>query len=267
MTRRQWLVSAFLVWHLAAVLSAVVPSPSVVGSPPRDVSPATDNWLVARTASSLDVGARVMHGVMAGAWRVVAPVRTLTSGYLNVLGFDEYWTMFASPVKGDQYLRVRYFVAASAAEGSRTATELVFPAWPEYEVRTVGAFRGSYQDRAMNTMLEHFHEARAQQSQRSRPASPPAASAYIPLATYFSHRYQRDRMSRDQHLVRVEIWHGVAPNPLPGSLSVPSPERMNLLRDYHSGLIDALGSASPAAPGATEREADIVWTLEFTEAR
>jgi hypothetical protein len=172
--------------------------------------------------------------------------------------------MFSNPLKIDQYVRVRYFVASARGDVVRTATELVFPAAPEYSVRVFEGFRGSYQDRALNTMLERFHTDELNRPSRVS-SSPSRESPYLPLANYFAKRYALLHLADDERIRRVEIWHGVAPNPMPtGERGTPA-QRLDLLRDYHSGLIDAIGTAAPALLSATEREVDIGWTLELVQ--
>jgi hypothetical protein len=165
----------------------------------------------------------------------------------------------------DQYLRIRYFIATTGGV-NRTATELVFPTWPEYRVKAFGAFRASYQDRAMNTMLERFHEARGNRPSSSLTMTS-AENPYLPLARFFSGRYEREKLSGDERVERIEIWHGFAPNPPPGAASSTPLQRLNLLSDYYTGLVDAPGPSAPAGLNATEREGDIVWTIEFIETK
>jgi hypothetical protein len=264
MTRRQWVVSAFIVWHLGAVIAAVIPTTGQI-QPPRAVALERSNWVESRVAPSFDAIARSTYTLIAVARSAVWPLRRVTTPYLNGLGFDEHWPMFSTPPKTDQYVRIRYFIRRPDGT-NRTATELVFPASPEDSVRAFESFRGSYQDRAVNTMLEQFHA-----DERNRPSSAGLAvvseSPYLPLANYFSSRYARAHLSKVERIPRVEVWHGLAPNSPPGTAQITPQARLNLLQDYHTGLIDSLGAADPAALSGTEREADIAWTMEFVQTR
>jgi hypothetical protein len=260
LSRRQWIVSLFLTWHVTAVVAAVIPAAGSV-QPPKAVQPEPADWIEAHFAPALDVLAGHAYSMLNVLRRAASPARSLTAPYMNVLGFDEHWVMFSEPIKFDQYVRVRYFVRTPSGS-SRTATELVSPASPEYSVRTFQSFRGSYQDRAINTMLEQFHRS---DPPRPRETNTPSTvdRPYLPLATYLSRKYA-SHLAPDERLERLEIWHGAAPNPPPRGQQTPS-HREDLLRDYYSGLVDSIGPAVPAPLSATEREEDIGWTLEFVQ--
>jgi hypothetical protein len=265
MSRRQFLISILLVWHLVAVTAAVIPASGKVQAP-TPVEPDPNNRLAIRLAPLLDAAARGSFASLETLRRVVSPARAITTPYLNVLGFDEYWTMFSNPPKIDQYVRVRYFIRGSGTRRLRTVTELLFPASPEYDVRTLQSFRGSYQDRVVNTMLERYH-AEEQNRPSATQESPGGESPYLPLANYFADRFARSRISPGEVIERVEVWHGVAPATPPGAIAQTPPPRLDLLRDYHAGLVDSLGPADPVPLSATEREADIAWTAEFIQVR
>lgn len=260
---RRTLVSLFIAWHMTAVFVAVIPSANAI-APPYSVQPSGGSRLPAWVAPRLDALARNVDWMLPHIRAVTAPIRLLTTPYLNTLGFDEQWVMFANPNRTDQYVRVRYFVHASNTGVSRTVTELVYPAWPEYEPRGFASFRGSYQDRATNTMLERFHSDEHQPvvdaTNRAR------ESPYLPLARYFGSRFARTGLRSSEAVQRVEVWHGVAPNQPPGRDASTPAARLNLLRDYYAGLSDLLGPATASPMAAVEREIDIVWTLEYAGA-
>jgi hypothetical protein len=164
---------------------------------------------------------------------------------------------------------VRYHVAPG-----RVATELILPAHREDRVRLVKGVADSFRDKAVSTALDRFtsHSTRImQEAQRDDDLDPSRALArlarnpppdLVPVVRFFGDRFAGTQLGPGERIVRQEVWYGLAPLPADAD---PGSERLEALRRYYAGPSLATAAPYPAAAryGATEREADIVWTLIY----
>ena len=160
MSTARWAISILLVCHVGAMVLASVPSPERVSpiGPPRH--PAGDR-ITAQLTPLFDTAAAMLTQVSGLIWKTTRPVHRAATSYVSAIGLEERWNMFVNPSQSDQYLRVRYYVAKEApASRARapiwTATELVFPAYPEDQVRLVRSYWVKSRDKAIAVALNGF---------------------------------------------------------------------------------------------------------------
>jgi hypothetical protein len=283
MTTARWAISLLLVVHLTALGLGALPSPDRLAEVEEDRSP-VDNPLAARVAPVLDRVASVVAPVPAALWNASEAVRPFAALYVNMTGLAQRWAMFSNPPTADQYLRVRYYVGSTnvGAWPSWTATELVFPARNEARIRVLQAYRDSYRDKAMAIALQRFHDhvaarpqlAELESNERSDQISARSAvrsgelpDDLAPIARYFGRQFAHVRLGAQEHILRTDVWWGVAPNQPPGASRRTDPgERQVVLQDYYEGAIERLGRiAAYPSYHTLERESDIVWRLEYFE--
>jgi len=274
MPRRRLAVSLLIAWHLTALVVGSIPAPGQLTDPAkpeaRGVEPLSA-WLTPR----LDAVAAAAAGVHRLLWTIARPLRPLVSRYLSATGLEQQWAMFWNPSLTDQYVRVRYYVAAKTptvnhAPAKWLATELVSPAHREDRVRLLQSFHDSYSDKAMELAMASFRRKRANTLVAPDTKSEQLPDSLAPVARYFARRFARTHLATSERLVRVEVWSGSAPNPPFGSAATSTEiaERRARLGGYYEGpVVRRLGSMSYPPYHAEEDEADIEWVLEYFEER
>jgi hypothetical protein len=181
--------------------------------------------------------------------------------------------MFSNPPTVDQYLRIRYYVGTDAPGASRpgaswAATELVLPAHREDRIRRIQSYRDSYRDKALAIALDEFFGRRDPHliQRETRPSQLPDSLA--PVGRFFARQFQRQHLQSNERILRTEVWSGTSPNPRRGA-PADSPEhaaRVAALRGYYEGPVEHRLRVPPYPPyHGTEKEADIVWVLEYFE--
>jgi hypothetical protein len=258
---RRRLVSAFIVWHLTAIILVALPAP-------ESRSERFDAWTGYReaVARSLDVASVGIAKVVDVARAAGGLVRPPVDFYIGTLSLAQQWAMFSNPPRYDEYVRVRLYVQPAAGR-VWTATELVMPAGPEDRVRILQAYRDSYSDKAFAIALDGFYRSRKPAKVRpdTRPEELPSDLA--PVLRYFTRRLTR-RLPSDSRVVRTELWVGRAAAVRPGvapDIDVLS-ERRAVLAEYYDGPIEERISVRPYPPyHGVEEEADIDWVLEYFE--
>ena len=73
---------------------------------------------------------------------------------------------------------------------------------------------------------------------------------------------------RDERVARVELWYGAAPTPPRGQVTAADvvEARLKAIEPFHDGPALVASSAPAIRPrGATEQEADLVWTLLYVD--
>jgi hypothetical protein len=274
MSTTRWVISAFLVWHLAALGLAAVPSPDRLPS----VGPArhpTDDVVAAQLTPFFDSAAGTVAYLCQAAWKVIGRVRRPAAIYVDAIGLEERWNMFANPPRIDQYLRVRYYVATKTVARqpvpSWVATELVFPTHREDHIRIVRSYWDKHKDKAMSVALDGFYRRR--NPQLIRPGTHPddLPDDVAPIGRYFARRFERDHLIDDERILRTEVWRGRAENPSRGAVADARVQerRLATLRRYYDGPIEQTLPSFVSYPPyhAGEREADIEWVLEYFEER
>jgi hypothetical protein len=264
---RRHLVTAFVVWHLCAIVIGAVPPPNQLSHfPPRD-QPHTLGPLFDRATAGFDLLARALMVVPRAIGWAAQPIRPAVSWYLSLSGVGQSWAMFSNPPTYDQYVRTRYYV--QPPEGRQwMATELVMPANREDRVRLLQSYRDSYRDKAFALALDAFFR-------RRKPAlvAPGTTSAQLPddlapIARFFARRFERRLEGSGERIVRIEVWVGNVATP---GLGLPADraalvERSAALQAYYDGPIEQRINVPPYPPyHGGEREADIGWVLEYYE--
>jgi hypothetical protein len=245
----RWFLSFLIVVHLVAISASAIPDPLLVEAIKSEepVSGANE-----RLTPVLDRFAATLTSVEADVFRFTTPLRALTRTYIQA-GLRQKWDMFANPVRVDLYVRVAQSVASSQQPGRvRVFQELALPAQHEDEVRLTHKFR----DKAVLNAFEALSANRRDQVE----ADPDAALK--PIARYFRNRFRASYLTPDEMVVRTEVWLGTAPIPPKGERLSDSQmeERWRVLQRYWNGPVEEQFSSTTA-----QREADIVWTLEYAE--
>jgi len=260
-TFQRKLVSAFIVWHLIATVTAAMPSGTWVGR----ASGATPNAIT----RFLDRSAAAIIGAIADGRatsnRVIGkPVEM----YVSLTGLGQRWGMFSTPWEFDRYWRIRYYVRTSGG-GIWSSTEVLAPAQFNGGIRLVQSFRDSFRDKAIELATQDFGRRRRADAIRpdARPQDLPDDLA--PIARYFARRFVAERLDpRRDRLVRTEIWVGSVDNAPPGRAPDDASRsvRAALLQTYASGPVDNRLPPLRYAPyQGVENEADIRWLLEYFE--
>src|SRR5688572_273356 len=262
---RHYVIPAFVVWHLLAIIEGAIPSPTQLVFPPRS-TPSPEGVLVDSVTPLLDRLAAGVVPVVRVVKRSTAPIRPIARRYRALGGLGQTWNMFANPTRVDRYVRTRYYIQSPQGR-SWTATELISPAHREDKVRLFQSFRDSYRDKDLNNAFRNFYNHRKTDAVRpdTRPNELPDDLA--PIGRYFARRFSRS-LSGGDRIVRVEIWYGTASTPAPG---LPIDEdglaqRLALLQDYYEGPVEQRVRVPPIPPyHGGETEADISWVLEYYE--
>lgn len=262
---RRYLVPAFVVWHLLAIVEGAIPSPSEFKFPERQF-PSSAGAFVDRTTVTLDRAARVLPRLMSAFKWVTKPIHGAAGRYRVLTGMGQNWNMFSNPARWDRYVRVRYYIQPASGP-VWVATELVGPAHREDRVRGLQSFRDSYRDKDLVISLSNFYNRRKREAIRpdTRPEELPDDLA--PIGRYFAHRFART-LAPGEHIVRTEVWYGTAATPSPGQVidRVMLAERIAALQDYYEGPVEQHVNVPPVPSyHAGEREADIQWVLEYYE--
>jgi hypothetical protein len=272
MSRARWVLSLLLVCHVGAMVLASVPSPERITpiGPPR--YPAGDP-ITSRLTPLFDTAAATVARISGAIWATTRPLHRASTLYVSAIGLEERWNMFVNPDRTDRYVRVRYYVrqgaATSRARGPiRTATELVFPGYPEDRVRLVRSYWIKYRDKAISIALDSFIRRRDVSliHPGTRPGDLPDDLA--PVARFFAKQYANNHLREGERIVRTEVWAGTASNPPRGEAQDADARDAHLavLHHYYGGPVEERPRLTPYPPYyATEREGDIEWVLEYFE--
>ena len=267
----RWAVSVFLLWHVTATALGSIPSSErleerkVVGP----VRHPTDDPIAAVVTPRLDAFA-------IDFWQLADRVSTAAGSlpgyarmYLRSVGLGQQWVMFGSPPTLDEYMRLRYFVGSKADDKpSWSATELIFPASREDQVRLAQAYWDKHRDKAIynaNTVFRRRLQTRAESESEQESDIP---NDLAPIVRYFSRQFQRDHLEGGERILRTEFWYGSVPNPPRGTaVNVGVRDaRFATLQEYYEGPVENRLRLPPYGPiHAFERQADITWSLQYFE--
>jgi hypothetical protein len=142
----------------------------------------------------------------------------------------------------------------------------VLPAQADGRMR----LRHDFRDKAIINALDAFL-ARTAGPERRSPAERDAASNDLgPVVHYFRNQLRDRSLGGERTIVRTELWYGRALIPPPGQS--PSDEtrsaREQALTAHAARSVVADGAQfDQHALGSEQREADILWTLEYIEWR
>ena len=262
---RRYVIPAFVVWHLVAILEGAIPPASQFVFPERKL-PSSSGPLVDAVTPVLDrVSAAMVPVVRFLKWST-APIRPVARRYRALAGLGQTWNMFSNPTRVDRYIRVRYYI--QPAQGRTwTATELISPAHREDRVRLFQSFRDSYRDKDLNIAFNNFYNHRTEDKVRPDTRSDELPNDLAPMARYFARRFSRG-LAKGERIVRTEVWYGTAPTTAPGLTTDGErlAQRLALLQEYYEGAVEQRVRVPPIPPyHAGETEADIRWILEYYE--
>jgi hypothetical protein len=266
MTRAQRFVSAFIVFHLAAITIGAIPRPELIEPTiPPDRSSLT---ALGRTlAPVLDALVPVLRRTHAVLWRATEPVRRPVTLYLGATKQYEIWHMFSRPARDHEYVHIRFYVATPGSNLLRVHRELVYPAHPEGQLRLIRAYADSFRDKAIALSLQRYGDIVAHELKHTHDANEAtrrAHDAVVPVITAFARQYAVRNLLPGERLVRGDFWRGQAPTAPPGFATPPDvvAARREVLESYDAETDLGFTNRSQLPPvGATSRDADIVWTL------
>jgi len=277
MSRYRAIVSIFLICHLAALAVATVPSPKELRAS-AGVRESTDDAVSSRVRPVLDWVAGVLEQLANQAWQLTAFARPLASRYVERLGLVQGWKMFASPPRGGEYLRFRYYSAHDhAGEGGQLtrATELVFPVAPDTENHVLRAYWQAHQDKAVSNALGAYFDERLRRmdaglpvpSTHDRAFDGALARSFLPVVHFFSTRYTRTHLAAGDRLLWTEAWYGWASSrPRGDVLLSPQLRAQAIARYYYRGPAEEVVSQPVFQPiDSVEWEADVQWQLLYIQ--
>jgi hypothetical protein len=257
MSARRRLLSALLLYHVIAISVDAVPDPARM-KPVASAAPVASD-AVSRALTPVFNGlAAVVAALEPGLYRVTGPLRLLTRPYINA-GLRQRWNMFTEPVVYDHYLRVDYYLAPTGTSTASRFQELVLPVGREDRVRLLHDFR----DKDLINLLIAVY------TPPIGPIDPALPQDDLGMVAHYFRRRFESGSDPPVRVVRTEIWYGSAPIPPPGESVAPAvlASRLDALLNYYDGPAPAVPVAAGARPGvtATERQADIVWTLAYVD--
>ena len=269
MSRRQWLASVLIAYHLTALAVAAVPGSRNV--PVLETVEPPEDALAGLAKPAFDQLARTLAAVQPVLYKALSPLRLLTRPYIATGVGDQSWNMFSSPFTDDQYIRLDFVVSASPRGESRLLRQLVLPEDDESHVRTTYRLR----DKVLRNTLLRFKRglgALERETDYTRAERVVEQEQLVRLFQPIA-RYVRTQLGPSllvgERVSWTEVWYGVAPIP-PRGQSLPEPllaSRLVTLSRYRDGpaLVPTSSErdslSRPRAIGATTREADILWTL------
>lgn len=264
MSRSQWMVSLFLVWHLGSlgVSSFAPPEDVLVTSTGRRVA---HDWLSRVVTPLADAAAASVEPLNLFLWRATMPLRAVASPYIHGAGLHQRWQMFVAPARELIYLRARYYWQPASEPASSgevlTTTRIVFPVDREDEPKLLASFRNRYRNKATTNIMEDFYDVQWKGLEDdSRPLEP--------VLAFHTRRFQSEDVSAERRVLRAELWYGAAPIAEPGQRVAEdqSTAHLGALRRYYADPRPevVLRRAYPRR-WVVEREADIVWTLVHIE--
>jgi len=269
MSLSRWALSAFIVWYLVSLVVAAVPGAATLEAV-RPVRHAPYDRVSGYLAPWFDSAAGVVAHMARRISASVDVVRPATGEVLTQAGMAQRWDMFANPLRTAQYLRVKWYVAATSGGSTRprwSGTKLVLPTSREDRVRGVTSFRDFSLDRPLAGAIDRDHPSGAADPESLRKFE----RALRPAIHYFTRQFEETRLGPDEHVVRVEAWHGTAAIPPPYASTedhgtgVP---RLQALRNYYDGVLEEPVIDTTYPPYfAVQNESDIRWTLEYIESR
>jgi len=254
MSNIRWVISALLLYHFTALISHALPPPDTLPTP-ATIRPGRpqDPFLVRTLTPLLDRAALTVAQAEPGLFAATAPLRAVTQPYISA-GLRQYWAMFASPEHRAQYIRLDYYVAGGAGAPVSVMRELVYPTGRGDRVR-IGT---EFLDKASQGAFVSFRAMQAAGARRRAPTD------LVPMVRYFRSRFEERALSPEESVARVALWYGAAPLPPPGE-SLDTLPRETVLERYYGGPFGVPSAQAPPREGSEEREADILWTLEFID--
>lgn len=265
MTSAQRLVSAFIVFHLAAITIGAIPSPDALPDDVLEPRSKEFDGLHGVVTRSLDALVAPLVRVHAAIWTTIRPLRPPFWYYLRATRQYEKWNMFYRPPREDEYMHMRYYVRPAGSRLLRVHRELVYPAHEEGTIRLFGAFSDSFRDKALSLGFDGYLERLEALRDRGGAAEPEAAASreLFPILDFFTRRFESRALVPGERIEKTELWWGLAPTPAPGEPvdRAGLAERHRVLQGYDAFGSTLLSADEQVPVGASMREADIVWRL------
>ncbi len=265
MTPSHSLISAFIVFHLLAIVVGSTPNPA---SLPKAVPPdrAALTSLGGTLAPILDAAVAPLQTLNTGIWQFTGWCRRPVRIYLGGTKQYQRWNMFSRPLRRHQYIHLRYYVASEGSRLLRVHRELIYPSHAGGHIRLFKSYADSFRDKAITLALEdHAGKLKRERTRHAlEPAFERAQVELFPVVRAFALRQVGLTLAPGERLVRAELWSGVAPMPRPGEL-LPHEvleTRQETLEGYDAVTDLGLIPDTVFPPlGAVTHDADIDWRL------
>lgn len=275
-------ISAFLVFHLIAIVTAAVARPPEERI--RSDAAAVSHGALSRAVTpTLNAVAAWERRAADWLWQTSGPLRAVTTTYTHTFGLGQKWGMFSNVPPYAEYLRLTFVIERAREDGAartRIVHQLIYPAWRLDQFRGVEGFRASYRNKAIEQVFLTFVRSTRDEwpgprgSQRFvRSELAPAGSDGLPLSfaaltREYRNQYREGYLKAGEKIVRTEVWRGEAPNRPAGE---PGDERTLQSREatldqFLEGPVTCLLCvADRPDPGARDKEVDILWVLYYVE--
>lgn len=253
----RWMLSALIVFHITAVLMGLLPQPSELKAVTEVRHPVETDRVALVLTPIFDRLALFVERSERILYDATRSIRMATRFYART-GLKQRWQMFANPSTDDRYIRLRYYVD-SGEIFLNVSTELVLPVADTESRRYV---RGKAIRNALNSYQDKDYRTPSLDSPESI-----VFPDLVPVTRYYRDRFVRARLKNPQRVVRTEFWLGRAPIPPPGyQLDANTISKRERMLDAYKSLPQTTASRyTLPARGASEREADIVWNLQFVD--
>jgi hypothetical protein len=275
-------VSAFLIFHLIAIVTTAVARPPEERV--RSDAPTVSHGALSRAVTPiLNAVAAQERRAADWLWQTSGPLRVVTTTYTQAFGLGQKWSMFSNVPPYGEYLRLTFVIERAREDGAprtRVVHQLVYPAWRLDQFRGVEGFRASYRNKTIEQVLLTFVRSTRDEwpgprgSQRFiRTEDAPAGSDRLPfslaaLTRAYRNQYRERYLKAGEKIVRTEVWRGEAADRPAGE---PGDERTLEIREatldqFLEGPVTChMCSAERPEPGSSGKEADILWVLYYVE--
>jgi len=253
----RFVASCFIAYHLLALTVNAIPTTQDL-NPLSAATARQDDKIAGVVTPVLDDSVRWLAGVHNAVARVVGPFRRLSRPYL-IIGMWQRWNMFSNPQTDFGYIRLTYYVRSPGLARLHAVRELVLPVGRDDRVRLTY----SPINKAILSSLESYALDRF-----AKRGEPTVSNDLLPMVRFFSRRYAREHLTGADEIIRTELWSGTAtvPKPREEPDSAKDRARVAVLESYYEGPVAALVPAGALPkPTDVERDANIVWRLEFVE--
>jgi hypothetical protein len=266
MSRRERLISAFIVFHLLAITVTAIPAPDLLKPESQPVE--SELSALGRSLAPLaDATVAPLRALQLAAWTGTKGLRAIVRPYVQATWLFEQWDMFSGPSRVDHYIVLWYYTSVPGSPLLRVQRELISPAHGEGGSRLMNSPGDAFRDKAIVTfVLSYLKRVRDHDPHRSE-ASERSQEVVYPIIRTYAARFKTKNVTAGETLVRTDLWRGTAPIP-PTGQTVPTEtleERRQVLERYQ-GHVDVALVPRERLPrfGAVFREADLTWTLLAT---
>jgi hypothetical protein len=169
------------------------------------------------------------------------PFRVATDQYINA-GLQQQWNMFAAPMTENHYLRLDSYISGIGTRRPLTRVQqVVYPAYSPNRIRWVNDVR----DKALDNLI-------------SASSAAERGARFTLLVRYFAERLRTNFLRDNEAIVRIDVWHGIAPITPPNVTSV-----VTLAGNDEGPTRQPFTDATFPTLMTEYREADVTWRLEY----